>query len=61
MRRVAMFLGAVAVSAVTAIPAYAGDESASVPMAAAVPDLLPLVGVIGVIMLAGFGYRKAGG
>lgn len=61
MRRVAMFVGAVAVSALAAIPAYASDESASVPMAAAVPDLLPLAGVIAVIMLAGFGYRKVGG
>ncbi|MDO4718923.1 MAG: hypothetical protein Q4B08_15355 [Propionibacteriaceae bacterium] len=61
MRCVAMFMGVLVASVLGAVPAFASDESASVVAVATVPDLLPLAGVIGVILLAGVGYRKAGG
>lgn len=61
MRRITVFVGALVASGLGAVPAFATDEQAPVAMATSVPSLLPLAGVVGVILVAGFGYRKAGG
>lgn len=43
------------------LPAYADGGALQVAMSMGMPDLLPLLGVIGVILVAGFSYRKVGG